>query len=905
MKRFAMLVLFCISVLTLSVSLALEKPYIEVNASDEYTVHMAVADNGQYFETDMIAVPESAMSSIVWQGGGEDAIGYLVSMRDVSTDQQVGEARRPYDLWNTEINPFDFGIGLDVPYKIGVASYNENEEEQWTTMYFIVVSEQKENQDDNAWPEAPTEEADNEPEFSEWAEEEDVEPMPEAVEFYEPMPNEITETNVAFSWSWPDYAEKFKFGLRDLDTNEKIADDVELDETYYECTNLTPGHQYRAAVASVSESGIVSSWRELYFTVRREAEPTYEGVPDEPGEIAENEPDFSGWPEEINNEPENSENQEENIEPMPEAVEFYEPMPNEITETNVAFSWSWPDYAEKFKFGLRDLDTNEKIADDVELDETYYECTNLTPGHQYRAAVASVAKDNVAASWREVEFVVRTEQNAQIPNQTERETEQVEETPSQPTENPIQPTEIPVQPTQAAEPTEEKSIEKADQVQIEGLTEGSLVGTDLTVQWNWPGNAESFIFAMKDLTSEEKIVPDQRIYESVFQCPALTPGHSYQIAVASIPYGWDGQAQTASWRVLKVNAEDEHVLQEDAGMPSVEVSAAKNRILEGSGRAFSLLVNCRNTRTITVEIDDSKVLESWAKEQNQNYQKAWMFTQADFNDYNYAEMKRTMEFYPETDISAGKHTVTVIAQNGNGQAQATAEIEIVSKEQTLEIDIDCPDIEFRSDEVKRESIRFVAQVEKYNGKNSNAVFKESQWRYVDENGMEYGKEPGNKCSYASLSMALSYLGVDCLPGRMFCLLKNKDFNQNKIIDELKKEIPSLSIYGDAGIGDNTLSMEKLNGLIEKYAQDFNYSPVITWIQYTKRNGSQGQHMMVLVGKQGDTYYFVNPAASSGLSHFQIELVSTAERNEELRIRNASHNEYNNGYISRIFQIRRE
>ena len=766
MKRFAMLVLFCISVLTLSVSLALEKPYIEVNASDEYTVHMAVADNGQYFETDMIAVPESAMSSIVWQGGGEDAIGYLVSMRDMNTDQQVGEARRPYDLWNTEINPFDFGIGLDVPYKIGVASYNENEEEQWTTMYFIVVSEQKENQDDNAWPEAPTEEADNEPEFSEWAEEEDAEQMPEAVEFYEPMPNEITETNVAFSWSWPDYAEKFKFGLRDLDTNEKLADDVELDETYYECTNLTPGHQYRAAVASVSESGIVSSWKELYFAVRGEAEPAYEGVPDAPGEIAENESDFSGWPEETNNEP-------------------------------------------------------------------------------------------------------------------------------------------PVQPTQAAEPTEEKNIEKADQVQIEGLTEGSLVGTNLTVQWNWPGNAESFIFAMKDLTSEEKIVPDQRIYESVFQCPALTPGHSYQIAVASIPYGWDGQAQTASWRVLKVNAEDEHVLQEDAGMPSVEVSAAKNRILEGSGRAFSLLVNCRNTRTITVEIDDSKVLESWAKEQNQNYQKAWMFTQADFNDYNYAEMKRTMEFYPETDISAGKHTVTVIAQNGNGQAQATAEIEIVSKEQTLEIDIDCPDIEFRSDEVKRESIRFVAQVEKYNGKNSNAVFKESQWRYVDENGMEYWKEPGNKCSYASLSMALSYLGVDCLPGRMFCLLKNKDFNQNKIIDELKKEIPSLSIYGDAGIGDNTLSMEKLNGLIEKYAQDFNYSPVITWIQYTKRNGSQGQHMMVLVGKQGDTYYFVNPAASSGLSHFQIELVSTAERNEELRIRNASHNEYNNGYISRIFQIRRE
>ena len=767
MKRFAMLVLFCISVLTLSVSLALEKPYIEVNASDGYTVHMAVADNGQYFETDMIAVPESAMGSIIWQGGGEDAIGYLVSMRDVSTDQQVGEARRPYDLWNTEINPFDFGIGLDVPYKIGVASYNENEEEQWTTMYFIVVSEQKENQDDNAWPEAPTEEADNEPEFSEWAEEEDADPMPEA-------------------------------------------------------------------------------------------------------------------------------------------VEFYEPMPNEITETSVAFSWSWPDYAEKFKFGLRDLDTNEKIVDDVELDETYYECTNLTPGHHYRAAVASVAKDNVAASWREVEFVVRTEQNAQIPNQTEQETEQVEETPSQPTENPIQPTEIPVQPTQAAEPTEEKNIEKADQVQIEGLTEGSLVGTNLTVQWNWPGNAESFIFAMKDLTSEEKIVPDQRIYESVFQCPALTPGHSYQIAVASIPYGWDGQAQTASWRVLKVNAEDEHVLQEDAGMPSVEVSAAKNRILEGSGRAFSLLVNCRNTRTITVEIDDSKVLESWAKEQNQNYQKAWMFTQADFNDYNYAEMKRTMEFYPETDISVGKHTVTVIAQNGNGQAQATAEIEIVSKEQTLEIDIDCPDIEFRSDEVKRESIRFVAQVEKYNGKNSNAVFKESQWRYVDENGMEYYEEkPGKKCSYASLSMALSYLGVDCLPGRMFCLLKNKDFNENKIIDELKKQIPSLSIYGDAGIGDNTLSMEKLNGLIEKYAQDFNYSPVITWIQYTKRNGSQGQHMMVLVGKQGDTYYFVNPAASSGLSHFQIELVSTAERNEELRIRNASHDEYNNGYISRIFQIRRE
>ena len=186
----------------------------------------------------------------------------------------------------------------------------------------------------------------------------------------------------------------------------------------------------------------------------------------------------------------------------------------------------------------------------------------MTPGHRYRAAVASVAKDNVAASWREVEFVVRTEQNDRIPNQTERETEQVEETPSQPTENPIQPTEIPVQPTQAAEPTEEKNIEKADQVQIEGLTEGSLVGTNLTVQWNWPGNAESFIFAMKDLTSEEKIVPDQKIYESIFQCPTLTPGHSYQIAVASIPYGWDGQAQTASWRVLKVNAENEQALQE-------------------------------------------------------------------------------------------------------------------------------------------------------------------------------------------------------------------------------------------------------------------------------------------------------------------------------------------------------
>lgn len=838
MKRCVVTTLFCMGIMTFSAALALEKPYIEVNASDGYTVQMGVADNGRWLEADVLVVPESAMGSIVWQGGGEDANGYLVSMRDVSTDQQVGEARRPYELWNTEIDPFDFGIALDVPYKIGVAACNESGEEQWRTMYFMVASEVEEDSEDdqeyNEWPEEPTEEAYNEPAHSEWAEEpadedddepesddwqeEYVEQMPEAVEFYEPAESEKTGTDVAFSWSWPDHAVKFKFGLRDLDTTEKIVDDVYLNEAYYVYTGLTPGHQYRAAVASVSESGVDASWREVKFSVMEEQNEEFPNQPEQEPEQPEEEPELP----EITPEQPDEEPEQPNEEPEPS---------EEIPEPSV-----------------------------------------------------------------------------EVPEQPEEQPNQPEQEPEQPAEIPIQPTEVPIQPEQTPEPIEEKEMEIADPVQIEGLTEDSLVGTNLTVSWNWPGNAAYFRFAMKDMTANEKIVPDQDVYESFFQCPALTPGHSYQIAVASIPYGWDGQAQTASWRVLKVRVEDDYAAQEDVGTPSVEVTAERNRIYEGSDRAFTLQVHCRNTRTITVEVDGSRILEGWAKGQNETYQKTWMFTEDDFNDYNYSEMKRTMEFYPETNTSVGKHTVTVTVQNGNGIAQATTEIEIMSREETLAMDIECPNIEFRSDEVKRGSIRFVTQVKKYTGLNSNAVFKEEQWKYGSDAVYDKSEYAYNKCSYATLSMALSYLGVDCLPGKMFYILKNKDFNQNTIVSELSKqnETLKLEICGEAGISDKSLSMEKLNRLIQNYEADTNYSPVIVWIQYTKNSGEKGHHMIALVGKQGDTYYFADPASGKGLNSFQINLVSTETNNEELRIQNSSWKEYeNDGYISRIYQIKRD
>ncbi len=209
-------------------------------------------------------------------------------------------------------------------------------------------------------------------------------------------------------------------------------------------------------------------------------------------------------------------------------------------------------------------------------------------------------------------------------------------------------------------------------------------------------------------------------------------------------------------------------------------------------------------------------------------------------------------------------------------------------------------IAFDKDAPVREGyIRFVSQIPSYIDPMDKcpAVFDAEQWIYRDDDGRiiyDRSDEAGGLCSYAALSMQLSYLGIDCTPGKMFKILKGGEFNRTEIINYLVEHEGANIDAERKGLNNNTLTKETLDSMLTSYEKGSSYSPVLLFMEYG--SGWNKTHAVLVIGRSGNKYYLANPETRTGMGSFEVEV-----KDGIMYIKNASSEKYNGRRISTITQ----
>ena len=138
------------------------------------------------------------------------------------------------------------------------------------------------------------------------------------------------------------------------------------------------------------------------------------------------------------------------------------------------------------------------------------------------------------------------------------------------------------------------------------------------------------------------------------------------------------------------------------------------------------------------------------------------------------------------------------------------------------------------EDVRAGKIRYVAQVKSD--------------KYYSKDFYTWGKgviDSSNKCTRASASMALSFLGIDLTPGKMSDLMKKADIpspiaSVPDMVDEVEK-----------------VKSTKFKTLFENYNDNPDeYTPVVAYFNY-----KSSQHAVVIYAFDGTYYYAADPAAN--------------------------------------------
>ena len=129
-----------------------------------------------------------------------------------------------------------------------------------------------------------------------------------------------------------------------------------------------------------------------------------------------------------------------------------------------------------------------------------------------------------------------------------------------------------------------------------------------------------------------------------------------------------------------------------------------------------------------------------------------------------------------------------------------------------------------------------------------ANYVSDYWKYT-VNGTTGTLSSSDKCTRCALSMTLSYLGLDYTPGYMSTLANSIDIASPWVT-----------------VPDLIPSITRVNGefdtLFANYSASSDHSPIAVYFDYKHPNdGAIHQHAIVIIGKNGDTYYAVDSAAN--------------------------------------------
>ena len=159
----------------------------------------------------------------------------------------------------------------------------------------------------------------------------------------------VNGTTAVVTWDAIDGAERYIYSLRNLDTDKSIADHAAVSGLSVTLNDLEPGTQYKIAIAAVP-AGVSDthadrekcSWGEKTFTIPAEGK-----LPDPVVKVT-------------------------------------------VNGTTAVVTWDAIDGAERYIYSLRNLNTDESIADHAAVSGLSVTLNNLEPGMQYRVSIGAV-----------------------------------------------------------------------------------------------------------------------------------------------------------------------------------------------------------------------------------------------------------------------------------------------------------------------------------------------------------------------------------------------------------------------------------------------------------------------------------------------------------------------------------
>ena len=159
----------------------------------------------------------------------------------------------------------------------------------------------------------------------------------------------VNGTTAVVTWDAIDGAERYIYSLRNLDTDKSIADHAAVSGLSVTLNDLEPGTQYKIAIAAVP-AGVSDthadrekcSWGEKTFTIPAEGK-----LPDPVVKVT-------------------------------------------VNGTTAVVTWDAIDGAERYIYSLRNLNTDESIADHAAVNGLSVTLNNLDPDTQYRVSIGAV-----------------------------------------------------------------------------------------------------------------------------------------------------------------------------------------------------------------------------------------------------------------------------------------------------------------------------------------------------------------------------------------------------------------------------------------------------------------------------------------------------------------------------------
>ena len=146
--------------------------------------------------------------------------------------------------------------------------------------------------------------------------------------------------------------------------------------------------------------------------------------------------------------------------------------------------------------------------------------------------------------------------------------------------------------------------------------------------------------------------------------------------------------------------------------------------------------------------------------------------------------------------------------------------------------------------------------------------------YWKSGGYDTSGSSGSLCTRAVYSMALSYLGVDCTPGKMAKLMETTGdiatVYYDQVTEKLQSEYPGLSLSNSG----------KLSELYENYANDKSFSPV--YVRFGAYGDSVG-HAALVIGRDPtnpNKYFCVEPSFSGDTKESVVHVVTMVVNSAE-------------------------